>query len=176
MQQLLRSLVAMSEIEPDALPTGEPRAALRDPRLEAFGMLVEAHNEVTHAVGRRLETTLDIPMPWLSVLMRLARSPERRLRMSELARDMTISASGLTRLVDRIERAGHVRREACPEDRRGFHAVLTPEGAAVIDRAIEGHLVDLDRFLAAGLTEGELVQLTDLLRKMRDHVRSQPDR
>lgn len=148
--------------------------ALDDPRVEAFGMLVETHNELAGAVGKRLEADLDLPVSWLGVLVRLARSPEGRLRMSELARDMTMSASGLTRLVDRIERAGHVRREACPEDRRGLHAVLTPDGAAAIDAASSQHLDDLERFLAAPLDDGELTQLTDLLRRVRDHIRAAP--
>lgn len=157
-------------------PTSEALPALHDPRVEAFGMLFEAHNELANAVGRRLEAELDIPIAWLGVLIRLARSPEGRMRMSELARDMTISASGLTRLVDRIERAGHVRRESCPTDRRGFHAVLTTEGAAVIDQATARHLEDLERFLAAPLDGDQLGQLTDLLRTVRDHIRSIPDR
>jgi MarR family transcriptional regulator, 2-MHQ and catechol-resistance regulon repressor len=147
---------------------------LDDPRIEAFGMLVEAHNEVVHVVQRNLEEAAAVPVPWLGVLIRLARSPGQRLRMSELARDMTMSTSGLTRLVDRIEASGHVRREACPEDRRGMHAVLTDEGRAVLARATPCHLADLERYVARAFDEGELVQLTSLLRTLRDHVRSGP--
>jgi MarR family transcriptional regulator, 2-MHQ and catechol-resistance regulon repressor len=161
----------MDEIDPTCCAV---LGDLDDPRVEALGMLIETHNELLHAVSRRLDAELAIPIPWLGVLIRLARSPGQRLRMTELARDMTMSASGLTRLVDRIEQAGHVRREACPEDRRGFHAVLTDAGAEAIGRAGAGHVEDLDRYLAAPLGDGELAQLTDLLRRVRDHIRAQP--
>jgi MarR family transcriptional regulator, 2-MHQ and catechol-resistance regulon repressor len=148
---------------------------LDDPRIEAFGMLVEAHNELIHVVQRRLEASSSVPVPWLGVLIRLARSPEQRLRMTELARDMTMSTSGLTRLVDRIEASGHVRREACPQDRRGFHAVLTDEGRAVLAQATPCHLADLERYVAGAFEGDQLEQLTVLLRRLRDHVRSVED-
>ena len=152
----------------------DPTAALDDPRIEAWGMLIEAHNELHNAIGHRLEAELGVPIPWMGVLVRLARSPGQRLRMTELARDMTISTSGLTRLVDRIEQAGHVRRESCPNDRRGFNAVLTPAGRRMVAKATPKHLADLDRYLAAPLSPAELEQLTDLLRRVRDHVRHEP--
>lgn len=145
---------------------------LDDPRIEAFGMLLEAHNELHNALSRRLDRDLSLPVPWVGVLVRLARSPEQRLRMTVLARDMTISTSGLTRLIDRMEEAGHVRREACPDDRRGFHAVLTEQGRATIVNATPGHLEDLEEYLAGPLTPDQLEQLTQLLRIVRDHIRS----
>ncbi len=149
-----------------------PDPALDDPRIEAFGMLIEAHNELLNATTRRLEHASAPPTPWLGVLIRLARSPGQRLRMTELARDMTMSTSGVTRLIDRIEAAGHVRREACPNDRRGLLAVLTDEGRDVLAATTPIHVADLDRHLGAALDEDELAQLTALLRKVRDHVRS----
>jgi DNA-binding MarR family transcriptional regulator len=145
--------------------------SLEEPTIEAFGMLVEAHNEVMNLTQRQLEASSDVPVAWLGVLIRLARSPDQRLRMTELARDMTMSTSGLTRLVDRIEAAGHVRREACPEDRRGLHAVLTDAGRDVLGRAVPCHVDDLQRTMGDALSAQELAELTRLLRTVRDHVR-----
>ena len=156
--------------EPDAAV-----AAFDDPRVEAFGMFVETHNELVTTLTRRLAATDAPPVPWLGVLIRLARTPGQRLRMSELARDMTMSTSGLTRLVDRVEAAGHVVREACPEDRRGLWAVLTPEGLDVVMQAAPGHLADLDELLHDALGDDDLVTLTDLLRRVRDHIRGMSD-
>ncbi len=153
-------------------PADTSLAVLDDPCIEAFGMLVEAHNELLNAAAKGLERRIGLPVPWLGVLIRLARSPGQRLRMSELARDMTMSTSGLTRLIDRVEAAGHVRREACPSDRRGLLAVLTDEGREVIVAVAPHHVADLDRYLAGALTDDELRQLTDLLHKVRDHVRA----
>ena len=147
-------------------------AVLDDPCIEAFGMLIEANNELHNAVTTNLKQELSVPIPWLGVLIRLARSPGHRLRMTHLAREMTMSTSGLTRLVDRIEAAGHVRRESCPEDKRGLLAVLTPDGHRLIAAAAPMHVADLDRCLGAALSPQELTQLTDLLRTVRDHVRS----
>lgn len=145
---------------------------LEDPVVEAFGMLVEAHNELMTVTQRHLEASSDVPVTWLGVLIRLARSPGARLRMTELARDMTMSTSGLTRLVDRIEAAGHVRREACAEDRRGLHAVLTAAGRDVLARAVPAHVADLRTTLGEALGPAELTELTRLLRAVRDHVRA----
>ncbi len=141
-----------------------------DPRVEAFGMLIETHNELFNATGRALEE-FGLPVPWLGVLIRLARSPGERLRMTELARDMTMSTSGLTRLIDRIEAAGHVHRERCPDDRRGLLAVLTPAGREIAAAAAEPHLADLERLIGEPLDADEIEQLTDLLRRVRNHVR-----
>lgn len=135
-------------------------------------MLLEAHNELHHALERNLGAVAGVPVGWLSVLIRLARSPGERLRMTVLARDMTMSTSGLTRLVDRMESGGVVRREACPEDRRGLLAVLTDEGRSLLASTTPCHVADLEHLLGGALDPDELGQLTDLLRRVRDHVRA----
>ena len=157
----------------DQRTASTPLPSLADPRIDAWGMLLETHNELHNAIAHRLEREAGLPVSWLGVLIRLARAPGQRMRMTQLAREMTISTSGLTRLVDRIEAAGHVRREACSEDRRGFHAVLTPTGLRAVEAALPDHLDDLGRYLAGALSSVELAQLTDLLRRVRDHVRDQ---
>ena len=157
---------------PDPATADDVIARLDDRRIELVGMVLEVHNELVNATQRGLEASADLPVQWLGVLIRLARSPGQRLRMTELARDMTMSTSGLTRLVDRIEAAGLVRREPCAEDRRGLLAVLTDPGRDVLAAAAPCHLADLERFLDPALTEQEQQLLIDLLRKVRDHVRA----
>lgn len=152
-------------------PSPDPAEHLDDPRIEAYGMLIEAHNELHNALQRNLDADAGVPLGWLSVLIRLARSPDSRLRMTVLARDMTMSTSGLTRLIDRMEADGAVRREACPEDRRGLLAVLTEQGRAMLAAAAPCHVSDLEQLLGGALDEGELHELTGLLRRVRDHVR-----
>lgn len=145
---------------------------LDDPVIELLGMLIESHNEVLHAVASRLDDHADVPVPWLGVLIRLSRSPDQRLRMTELARDMTMSNSGLTRLIDRVEAAGHVARESCPGDRRGLLAVLTDEGRDLLARILPGHVADLHAVFDDCLTAEEVTLLVDLLRRVRNHVRT----
>lgn len=170
----------MAADSPRIEPTGtlEPSdptlSVLDDPLVEAFGMLEESHNELAAETTRRMDDSFDAPLQWFEVFLRLARSPGARLRMSQLARDMTMSTSGLTRLIDRLEEAGHVRREACPEDRRGMWAVLQPSGRALLAQVAPGHVDDLRELLGEALDPVQLRQLTDLLRIVRDHVRQLP--
>jgi DNA-binding MarR family transcriptional regulator len=90
--------------------------------------------------------------------------------MSELAAQTLLSPSGLTRSVDRLEDAGLVVRETCPEDRRGAFAALTVEGKAVMDEAIPRHVAHLDELLHGVLTLEEEQALEALLRKLRDFL------
>lgn len=71
------------------------------------------------------------PLDWYDVLWTLEQAPQQRLRMAELADEVLLARSNMTRLVDRIEHAGLLRRELCSADRRGFYAVLTQEGQEI---------------------------------------------
>ena len=140
---------------------------LDDPAITTMGMLVEAHARLTGALGAELQQATTLPLAWFEVLLRLGRSPERRLRMSELARQMPLSTSGLTRLIDRVEAAGLVRREACPSDRRGQLAVLTDAGEAALAEALPVHVRGLRVHLAAALGD-DVEVVTEALRRVRD--------
>lgn len=142
-----------------------------DPRITAFGMLIEAHNEAVRVVEHQL-AELDLPHQFASVLIRLIRTPGNELRMTDLATDMTISTSGLTRLVDRMETAGLVERRSCPKDRRGLNVTLTAAGHRQAAAMAAPHLAALELAVGRHLTAAQLEQLTDLLRKIRDGNRS----
>ncbi|HMJ96006.1 MAG TPA: MarR family transcriptional regulator, partial [Thermoleophilaceae bacterium] len=90
------------------------------------------------------------------VLLFLADAPDGRMRMSELAESVLLSRSGLTRLVDRLEREGLLKRERCESDARGLFAEITPDGRRMFDEARRTHLdgvraLFLDRFSRAEL-------------------------
>ena len=139
-----------------------------DPRITAFGMLLEAHAAVVAAVSRDLEEQAAMPITWFELLIRLSRTPGQRLRMSELAAQVSLSTSGLTRLADRVEAAGYIRREACPSDRRGSFAVLTDAGLDALQRALPAHLDSVEQHLAGPLGADGMAQLESLLRTLRD--------
>ncbi|MGE5289896.1 MAG: MarR family winged helix-turn-helix transcriptional regulator [Micromonosporaceae bacterium] len=105
------------------------------------------------------------------VLLRLARSPGGRLRMTDLAAQADLSTSGVTRVVDRLERSGMVRRETCPSDRRGSFAVLTEGGSQRVAEVIPAHVADIDRWFTSALTPDQLAGLLRALRAVRDRVR-----
>lgn len=152
------------------MPTTAQCRALNHPTLTTMGLFFEAHAGVTAVAVKRLEADHGLSGQPFEVLIRLARNPGRRLRMSDLALQTTLSASGLTRVIDRLVDAGLVTRESCPSDRRGSFAVLTDDGEARLLAAIPDHLEQLSEILDAAFTERERETFTKLVRKLRDVV------
>lgn len=113
---------------------------LSDDRLVAWRGFLQAHAVLVRRLEADLLAEHRLPLASYDVLVQLVESPDRRLRMTELAGRALISRSGLTRLVDRLEREGLVRREACDDDARGMFAVLTDDGFARLRRAAPTHL------------------------------------
>src|SRR5690349_24399557 len=108
---------------------------LDDPRFTAIGLFAEAYAGLTARFAAQLEEHR-LSAVEFEVLLRLARSPGRRLRMTDLAGQTSLSTSGVTRVVDRMDRDGLVRREACASDRRSSYAVVTDEVVARLEDAV----------------------------------------
>jgi DNA-binding MarR family transcriptional regulator len=144
---------------------------LDDPRISAFGMLLEAHAALVATVGRDLEEVSELPLSSFGILLRLARTPGRRLRMTDLAGQAALSTSGLTRLVDRLEEVGYLRREPCSSDRRASLAVLTDLGADLVAKALPSHLDCLERTMSEPLGPAGIAELTASLALVRDRAR-----
>ena len=100
--------------------------------LSAWRAILNAHGRVVAEVEAALMTAGLPPLSWYDALWPLRRAKGRKLRMGALSEQVTLSRTGLTRLVDRLEAAGHLRREAAPEDRRGSYVVLTASGAELL--------------------------------------------
>ena len=125
---------------------------------DAWYRFVLVHARVTAAINARLrEDNSLLPVEHYDVLLCLKRAPAggQRLRLSELAEAVTLSRSGLTRLVDRLENAGLLRREACPTDRRGAFAVLTPKGAGALRRTWPAYALAIQEHFARHLSDEE---------------------
>jgi len=144
-------------------------AGLQDPRITAFGLFTEAHAGLVARLSAHLAEH-SISLVEFEVMIRLGRSPDHRLRMTELAGQVALTTSGITRVVDRLEREGLVRRQACPEDRRGLWAVLTQAGLDRLSAALPGHLSLLERYFTGRFAPDELATLMDRLRDIRDEV------
>lgn len=143
---------------------------LSDDRLTLVGLFIESTTALRSQLDRLLERDADLPLQWFELLLRLARSPGRHLRMSDLAAQTSLTPSGLTRAIDRLEDAGLAERVPCPSDRRGSYAALTPRGLERITAAVGPHLVHVEEHLTIALSADEQAQLASLLRKVRDHV------
>ena len=105
-----------------------------EPQLSAWRALLGAHAAVVTRVEQALAAAGLPPLAWYDVLWAVRESPQRRVRLGELAAKLTISRGGMTKLVDRLEQAGLLRREPTPDDRRGSYAVLTAAGETTLKR------------------------------------------
>ena len=102
-----------------------------DPKIRAWGLFLAAHTALVERIELALANAELPALAWYDVLWELEQAPERKLRMHELAQRVVLSRSNLTRLADRLESAGLLAREACPNDRRGNFCVITEAGRAM---------------------------------------------
>lgn len=141
-----------------------------DPRITALGLLTEVQAGIAARLSPLLAEHKLAPAEF-DVMLRLSRSPEHRLRMSDLAAQTILSTSGVTRVVDRLEREGLACREPCASDRRAMYAVLTSKGEKRLAAMLPAHNELVEQWFAGPLDGGELDALLTALRKIRDAVR-----
>jgi DNA-binding MarR family transcriptional regulator len=134
--------------------------------LVAWRTFLRAHAQVTRRLEADLLAEHDLSLPTYDVLVQLSEAPDRRLRMTELAERVLLSRSGLTRLVDRLERDGLVHRQACPSDARGTHAVLSDAGLERLRAAWPTHLRGVSEYVMSRLDPAELTVLAGLLGRL----------
>jgi DNA-binding MarR family transcriptional regulator len=143
----------MASVDPSAgsaVATGGQavRDELPPVELAAWRGLVRVHTALIKALDAELVAEHDLPLSSYEVLLALQAAPGRRCRMAELADRVLLSRSGMTRLVDRLEREGLLERDTCCSDGRGCFAVLTDAGEELLARARPTHLRGVhERFL-----------------------------
>jgi MarR family transcriptional regulator, 2-MHQ and catechol-resistance regulon repressor len=142
---------------------------LDDPRLTAVGLFMEAHLGLSAKLSPRF-AEFGVSETEFEVMLRLARTPGGRLRMSDLSAQTSLSTSGITRVVDRLERSGMAVRESCETDRRGTWARITESGSAKVVAVLGPHLEDVEEWYTGRLTAEQLAALTEALRVVRDAV------
>ena len=150
--------------------TNKSRGESEVDRITLVGLVFEAASGLHRAVGPPLERQCDLAGQDFEILIRLARTPGGRLRMSDLAAQTALTPSGLTRAIDRLSDAGLVSRQACPEDRRGAFAALTVSGEERMRQALDIHRTQLAELLDGALDPDEELALVAALRKLRDRV------
>jgi MarR family 2-MHQ and catechol resistance regulon transcriptional repressor len=144
--------------------------AFDDPRLTAMGLFIE----VFEGLVARLDAVHNghgLSGKDFDTLIRLARSPGRQLRMSDLATQTSMSTSGITRVVDRLERTGLVCREAVPGDRRSSYAVLTDTGLERLAADIPDTVETVERWFTGLLAPADLEAFLAALHTIRTEVR-----
>ncbi|MEY9213016.1 MarR family transcriptional regulator [Thermobifida halotolerans] len=109
-----------------------------------------------------------------AILVHLSEAEGQRMRMRSLADTVIVSKSRLSHQVARLERDGYVRRESCVEDRRGFWAVLTEEGAKVLRAAAPGHVAQVREHLFDRLTEEQVARFGEIMAVLESGLRDTP--
>jgi DNA-binding MarR family transcriptional regulator len=129
---------------------------------------LRAHARLTRCLETELVADQRLSLAAYDVLVQLEEAPGRRLRMTELADAVLLSRSGVTRLVDRLERAGLVVRERADGDGRGVVAVLTPAGLDRLREASGTHLAGIARHFVAVLEDAELTVFGETCERLAD--------
>jgi DNA-binding MarR family transcriptional regulator len=142
------------------------RIPVDDERLRTWVALLRAQSAMVDGVESELLARHGLPLSWHEVLTRLARSPGGAMRMQELARDVLLSKSGLTRLADRMEEAGLIERAKCGTDRRGTFAVVTDAGRRMVRDSFPAFTEAVEQHFARHLSPDELSTLRGLLNKV----------
>jgi DNA-binding MarR family transcriptional regulator len=136
------------------------------PAIEAFVRLVRANAAVTRQLSAQLSADHGLNLSAYEALLRLARAPDSRLRRVDLANGLLLTAGGVTRLLDGLERDGFVAREECSSDRRVSYAVLTEAGRDKLREASKSHTRQIRELLGGPFDEDELAQLVALLDRL----------
>jgi DNA-binding MarR family transcriptional regulator len=135
-------------------------------QLAAWRAFLKVHATVINQIDHDLAAAGQLPLSSYDVLIELYDAPERRLRMYELAERVVLSRSGLTRLVDRLESEGLLRRDRSGADRRGAYAVITEQGIAALRRTWPVYAQGILRYFAQWLTPEEAQVMTSALERI----------
>ena len=142
---------------------------LDDQHLNAWRRFITAHAKLIDSINREMLEADVIPLHWYDVLIELYEASERRLRLSELARKVVLSKSGLTRLVNKLAEAGLLARQSSPEDGRGAYAVLTDAGLAAMRQAWPVYAQGIQSYFAQYLSVEEAESVAALFERMVQH-------
>ena len=134
--------------------------------LDAWSKLLHAHASTTRALSGKLLEEHGLTLKGYEALLRLSRADDGRMRRVDLADELLLTASGVTRLLDGLEAAGYVERAACASDRRVVYAVITDAGGEKLEAAYESHVAQVRSLFEARFEDDELAQLAELLGRL----------
>ncbi len=140
---------------------------VNDERIGIYELLHETHGRIERVCESTLQRKVGITGGVHELLLRLARTPGNRLKVTELAAALAVTTGGATRLVNRVVAQGFAVKEPDPDDGRVQWVVLTPLGREVAERATRLHLADLERELFSRLTLAERAELVRLLGRLQ---------
>jgi DNA-binding MarR family transcriptional regulator len=133
---------------------------------QSWARLVRAYAAIARELDARLSSEHDLTINEYEVLLLLARAEEFRLRRIDIATQLILSPSGITRMLDRLGDAGLVEKAECASDRRVTYAVLTEDGMSRLKAAGRSHDAVIEQLVGARLAKPELKTLTEILERL----------
>lgn len=147
-----------------------PKEVIDPIRLAAWRNFITAHANLIDLIDDELAAAGHLPLNWYDVLIELVEAPENRLRLHELAKRVVLSRSGLTRLLDKLEKEGLLIREAARNDRRGAFAVLTEKGRDAIRKSWPTYSTGIAEHFAAYMNGEEAQVIQDVFARIIEAV------
>jgi len=136
--------------------------------VDALGHLLGAHATLTRQLSTRLVEEHGLTMSEYEVLFLLSREPDRSMRRIDLSREVRLSPSGITRMLDRLETTGLVEKGSCSKDARVTYAVLTEAGMEKLRECAPDHFAAIERLIGERLSDEEIESLGELLGRLSD--------
>ena len=165
----------VTDSQPDTGARSDLAQGLDPQELGTYFVLMESVSLLQHQVEQQLRAEGGISYVQFQLLARLA-DAVGPLTMTELADGVVYSRSGLTYQASLLEKAGLITRGPSPDDDRATLVTITAAGLALISRVLPGHVEGVRRFLFDPLTSDDVTHLSDIMTRVRDHMRAEPPR
>ena len=156
------------------MATTTGRQQEQEQQLESWVFFLRAHAAITRELSADLQREHGLTLNDYEVLLHLSHADQGRLRRVDLAERVILTASGITRLLEGLDRAGFVTKETCASDARVSYAKITPVGTAKLREAAETHLRGIDDLFVGRYSRSELTTLAGLLSRLPLTGRSEP--
>lgn len=137
-----------------------------DVKLEAWRLFITAHTRIIEAIDAGLRQAGAMPLNWYDILIELFEAEGQQLRLHELAQQVLLSRSSITRLVDQLEAEGYLQRRPDPADRRGAYAVLTAAGENALRQAWPHYAAAIERHYGRFLSQEEAQRMVTAFARM----------
>ena len=141
-------------------------AIVIDKRLDAWVGFLRSHAAITRQLNVDLLNEHGLTLNDYEVLLHLANAEDRMMRRVDLAGEVILTASGITRLLEGLERAGYVEKATCDTDARVSYAKLTDEGLEKLREASRTHLAGIEELFTSRYSDAELEVLGAFLSRL----------
>ncbi|MBC7442036.1 MAG: MarR family transcriptional regulator [Ramlibacter sp.] len=153
-----------------------PDPAVTPAEMRAWAAIFETSNTVQYAADRELRASVGLTLAQFEILARIRQGQDAALRMTDIADELTVSRSGLTYQVGKLEKRGLVERRPAPGDERSVMVHLTPAGVACLEAGSPGYVRLVRAMLFDRISKTDLETVTDILGAVRTQLRTQPKR